>query len=159
MSNHNSSLCDVNEALDALSHAVSVAQHHDAVTGTEKQYVTEDYHYRLDRGVHAFLGCAHETTDMMIQIGQYNCPLLNISQCDMTENHKKFYVSVYNPLSRNRSTVIRLPILDYNLPIVYRMVSHITSYFNQNFKSNHKNYYFRFISIDKVLIILLILGE
>ena len=123
MDDYKSSSCDVNEALDALSHAVSVAQHHDAVTGTEKQYVTEDYHYRLDKGVQDFLGCAHETTDMMIQIGQYNCPLLNISQCDMTENHRKFYVSVYNSLTRNRSTVIRLPILNYHDPEVFRIVS------------------------------------
>ena len=123
MDDYKSSSCDVNEALDALSHAVSVAQHHDAVTGTEKQYVTEDYHYRLDKGVQDFLGCAHETTDMTIQIGQYNCPLLNISQCDLTENHRNFHVSVYNPLTRNRSTVIRLPILDYNHPMVLRIVS------------------------------------
>ena len=123
MDDFKSSSCDVNEALDALSHAVSVAQHHDAVTGTEKQYVTEDYHYRLDKGVQDFLGCAHETTDMTIQIGQYNCPLLNISQCDLTENHRNFHVSVYNSLTRNRSTVIRLPILDYNHPMVLRMVS------------------------------------
>ena len=123
MDDYKSSSCDVNEALDALSHAVSVAQHHDAVTGTEKQYVTEDYHYRLDKGVQDFLGCAHETTDMTIQIGQYNCPLLNISQCDLTENHRNFHVSVYNPLTRNRSTVIRLPILGYNQPMVLRMVS------------------------------------
>ena len=123
MDNPKSSSCDVNEALDALSHAVSVAQHHDAVTGTEKQYVTEDYHYRLDKGVQDFLSCAHETTDIMIQIGQYNCPLLNISQCDSSENLGSFYVSVYNPLARNQSTVIRLPILDYNHPMVSRMVS------------------------------------
>ena len=136
MDDYKSSSCDVNEALDALSHAVSVAQHHDAVTGTEKQYVTEDYHYRLDKGIQNFLNCAHETTDPIIQIGRYNCPLLNISQCDMTENQRNFYVSVYNPLTRNRSSVIRLPILDYNQPMVLRMVSYITLYFNQNFKSN-----------------------
>ena len=117
-----SASCDVNEALDALSHAVSVAQHHDAVTGTEKQYVTEDYHYRLDKGVQDFLSCAYETSE--IQIGQYNCPLLNISQCDVTENLSNFYVSIYNPLARTRSVVIRLPIMIGHNMKVFRVVSH-----------------------------------
>ena len=86
----------------------AVTQHHDAVTGTEKQYVTEDYHIRLDNSVQNFLDCASEQAN--IEIGQYNCPLLNISQCDATENKKSFYISVYNPLPRNRSWVIRVPI-------------------------------------------------
>ena len=115
-----SASCDVSEDLDALSHAVSVAQHHDAVTGTEKQYVTEDYHYRLDKGVQDFLSCAYETSE--IPIGQYNCPLLNISQCDATENLSNFYVSIYNPLSRNRSVVIRLPITIGHDMKVFRVV-------------------------------------
>ena len=114
---------DVNEALDALSHAVSVAQHHDAVTGTEKQYVTEDYHYRLDKGVQDFLSCAYETSELEIPIGQCNCPLLNISQCDVTENLSNFYVSIYNPLSRIRSVLVRLPITIGHDMKVFRVVS------------------------------------
>ena len=96
------------DTLDALGYAVAVAQHHDAITGTEKQYVAEDYHYRLDKGVQEFLHCASD--EKLGEIGQYNCPLLNISQCDATENQNTFRVSVYNPLSRIRSSVIRLPI-------------------------------------------------
>ena len=33
--------------------AMSVAQHHDAVTGTAKQHVTDDYNKRLAIGVQA----------------------------------------------------------------------------------------------------------
>ena len=29
---------------------MSLAQHHDAITGTEKQHVANDYHRRLHRG-------------------------------------------------------------------------------------------------------------
>ena len=35
---------------DALEEAVSVLQHHDSITGTEKQHVANDYHLRLARG-------------------------------------------------------------------------------------------------------------
>ena len=35
---------------DALEEAVSLLQHHDAITGTEKQHVANDYHRRLHRG-------------------------------------------------------------------------------------------------------------
>jgi alpha-mannosidase len=35
---------------DALEEAVSLCQHHDAVTGTARQHVANDYHRRLHRG-------------------------------------------------------------------------------------------------------------
>ena len=36
-----------NNALDMLEETVGVIQHHDAVTGTEKQHVADNYHFRL----------------------------------------------------------------------------------------------------------------
>lgn len=35
---------------DALADALAIAQHHDAVTGTEKQHVANDYAKRLSIG-------------------------------------------------------------------------------------------------------------
>ena len=112
--------CDIIETVESLGQAVAVAQHHDAITGTEKQYVTEDYHYRLSKSTQDFLHCATETT---LEIGQYNCPNLNISQCEATENQHSFIVSVYNPLSRTRSSIIRLPISYHGDVTVSKMVS------------------------------------
>lgn len=40
---------------DSLEEAVSLLQHHDAITGTEKQHVTNDYHVRLARGAVFFV--------------------------------------------------------------------------------------------------------
>lgn len=37
--------------LDSLREAVGIMQHHDAVTGTEKQHVAEDYARTLAKGL------------------------------------------------------------------------------------------------------------
>ncbi len=42
--------CIAGPNTDALEEAVSLLQHHDAVTGTEKQHVANDYHNRLHTG-------------------------------------------------------------------------------------------------------------
>lgn len=35
---------------ETLAHALAIAQHHDAVTGTERQHVADDYTLRLHLG-------------------------------------------------------------------------------------------------------------
>ena len=47
---------NVTYALELLAEAVAVTQHHDAVTGTEKQHVAEDYHFRLATSIGHFAG-------------------------------------------------------------------------------------------------------
>ena len=42
---------------DALEEAVALLQHHDSITGTEKQHVANDYHRRLARGRRSSLLC------------------------------------------------------------------------------------------------------
>lgn len=48
------------EALDSLAQALGVAQHHDAVSGTARQHVTDDYSYRMSRAQQSGL---NETID------------------------------------------------------------------------------------------------
>lgn len=46
--------------LEAAKRAVSVNQHHDAVTGTAKQHVTDDYALRLHKVTYIkYTPCAH----------------------------------------------------------------------------------------------------
>ena len=49
---------------DALEEAVALLQHHDSITGTEKQHVANDYHKRLAKGslLHSERECSKKTS-------------------------------------------------------------------------------------------------
>ncbi|XP_066147908.1 lysosomal alpha-mannosidase-like [Euwallacea fornicatus] len=101
--------------LNILREAMGVMQHHDAITGTEKQHVADDYERHLELG---FEECELVTTAAINKllnqtlITLNTCHLLNISECSETETKdKEFIVTIYNPLSRNVDKVVRLPVL------------------------------------------------
>ncbi|XP_022199948.2 lysosomal alpha-mannosidase isoform X2 [Nilaparvata lugens] len=113
--------------LNALRSAMGVMQHHDAITGTEKQLVAFDYARILSQGmaeceivVDAALRkiIAPKTADTEDQpklddeFKTVTCPLLNVSQCATTEENKSFVVTVYNPLSKPVTHYVRLPVID-----------------------------------------------
>ncbi|KAG9337365.1 hypothetical protein JZ751_028785 [Albula glossodonta] len=119
---------------ETLRKAMAVAQHHDAVSGTEKQHVADDYAKRLATG------CAHCQVLVSNALSKLSgsgaprvyCENLNISVCPLTEsshkvryrvtrsiinadlrihgNSAEFSVTVYNPLSRSVSWAVRLPV-------------------------------------------------
>ncbi|XP_052778477.1 lysosomal alpha-mannosidase-like [Mya arenaria] len=109
---HNSSL-----KIQVLREAMGVAQHHDAVSGTEKQQVAYDYAMRLANGRSE---CQKVMNDAMGQLvpkgsegfmGVFFCDLLNISACSITEQNKQFVMIVYNPLSHSIDHWVRLPVI------------------------------------------------
>ena len=106
----------------ALRRAVAVAQHHDAITGTERQAVAEDYHARLHAGLgQAFgeLGLAPAYTSL--PAGPAFCPLMNISQCPPSEalvEGDTLGVEVFNPLARTRGHTVRLPVVERGYRVV-----------------------------------------
>ena len=99
---------DLLEATETLDRAVGVAQHHDAITGTEQDYVAEDYHNRLDSALYRI----DYTLD-----GGAQCKYLNMSVCDISgssetqiPSDEEFRIFVYNPLGQSFEPMIRFPI-------------------------------------------------
>ena len=93
--------------LEKLKQTVGVIQHHDAVTGTEKQHVADDYHRRIH------LALVEAYTAFSLDPSSNLCLLSNISQCSASELFgEELKVSVYNPLSRSRNYQLRLPVVD-----------------------------------------------
>ncbi|TKY73710.1 Alpha-mannosidase protein [Spatholobus suberectus] len=112
---------------DSLADALAIVQHHDAVSGTEKQHVANDYAKRLSIGyteaekvVAVSLACltegATKTGCRNPHIKFQQCPLLNISYCPASEvdfsNGKNLVVVVYNPLGWKREDIIRIPVVN-----------------------------------------------
>uniref|UniRef100_A0A2N9E182 Alpha-mannosidase n=1 Tax=Fagus sylvatica TaxID=28930 RepID=A0A2N9E182_FAGSY len=111
---------------DALADALAIAQHHDAVSGTEREHVAADYAKRLSMGYAeaeklvssslGFLADLRSTCALCFMPQQKNrdCPLLNISYCPPSEavlsDGKSLVVVVYNPLGWKREEVIRIPV-------------------------------------------------
>uniref|UniRef100_A0AAG5DR66 Alpha-mannosidase n=1 Tax=Anopheles atroparvus TaxID=41427 RepID=A0AAG5DR66_ANOAO len=123
--------------LNVLREAMGVMQHHDAITGTEKQHVANDYARMLHRAVGA---CGANTKVVLNQIvdpkfkrsgrsgqpqdaGDYHaqpspvykfgfetCHLLNVSQCELTESKDSFTVTLYNPLAHAGHEYVRVPV-------------------------------------------------
>ena len=100
----NTDISSAMEGIFSLEKASGVAQHHDAITGTEKQPVADDYHRRLADGISAAL-------DSTLAVnGFQHCPLMNVSICHVTEQAEVFTFAVYNPLGRTRDAWVRIPV-------------------------------------------------
>ncbi|NXL71769.1 MA2B1 mannosidase, partial [Leptocoma aspasia] len=95
-----------------LREAVAVAQHHDAVAGTERQHVANDYARRLAEG---WDSCQVLVANALSLLGGTKDPLvfcnaLNISVCPLSETTPQFTVILYNPLAWGVAWPIRLPV-------------------------------------------------
>ncbi|EOA22308.1 hypothetical protein CARUB_v10002909mg [Capsella rubella] len=106
---------------DSLADALAIAQHHDAVSGTSKQHVANDYAKRLAIGyVEAesvvATSLAHLTkVESALNPTFQQCLLLNISYCPSSEinlsDGKSLVVLAYNPLGWKRVDIVRLPVV------------------------------------------------
>lgn len=105
--------------LDFLRKAMGIMQHHDAITGTAKQHVTNDYAETLASAIESCHDVVTEAYEKLMPaagvnatspLKQYFCNYLNISSCNFTEGNMPVAVTIYNPLAWNISEYIRLPV-------------------------------------------------
>ncbi|XP_050383972.1 alpha-mannosidase At3g26720-like [Argentina anserina] len=110
---------------DALANALAIVQHHDAVSGTQRQHVAADYALRLSVGYLeaeklvssslAYLSESEPSSGQKCTSTKFEqCPLLNVSYCPPSEavlsDGKSLVVVIYNPLGWKREEVIRIPV-------------------------------------------------
>ncbi|XP_070185670.1 lysosomal alpha-mannosidase-like [Littorina saxatilis] len=112
-----SRLKDSFDRTNVLRKAMAVMQHHDAITGTEKQHVSDDYNHMVSEGMLQCQSVISEAYNKMLETPEERrhyqfsfCPELNISSCPPTENGGKVVILVYNALSRPLNTWVRLPV-------------------------------------------------
>ncbi|KAF7495939.1 Lysosomal alpha-mannosidase [Sarcoptes scabiei] len=104
---------DQEEKVTRLREAMGVMQHHDAVSGTEKQHVADSYAKDLSS---AMIDCQEVIGSSIQKILHHNhthifCPLLNISSCAITESKETVAVYIYNPLGHKlENYTVRLPV-------------------------------------------------
>ena len=107
------------ESLEFLEDTVGVVQHHDAVTGTERQHVADNYANRMYKGVRNAASRSNLTSviwDMdMVEEEEgrlFICPMLNISKCPVSASFDtELTVNIYNQLARERSYYARIPVV------------------------------------------------
>ncbi|XP_030835227.1 lysosomal alpha-mannosidase [Strongylocentrotus purpuratus] len=103
---------------ERLREAMAIAQHHDAVTGTEKQHVADDYAKRLSMGrvqcqaliSEVISSDISQKTGFKMDATPDHCNYVNISICPASETQNSFTVVVYNPIARSVTSPIRLPV-------------------------------------------------
>ncbi|KAK1342618.1 hypothetical protein QTO34_015384 [Cnephaeus nilssonii] len=95
-----------------LNEAMAVLQHHDAVSGTSKQHVADDYARQLAAGwkpCEVLLSNALARLSGSKEVFSF-CHNLNTSLCPLSQTSKSFQVIVYNPLGRKVNWMVRLPV-------------------------------------------------
>ncbi|KRT80854.1 glycoside hydrolase, partial [Oryctes borbonicus] len=104
--------------LISLKEVMGIMQHHDAITGTEKQHVVHDYVRLLTASIkeaeenidEIIINLLKKTDDTdNVKTNFASCLLANVSYCQKS-NLDKFVVAVYNPLSKYVNHYVRLPV-------------------------------------------------
>lgn len=107
---------DLAEEEFTLKQAMGILQHHDAVSGTEKQHVANDYALYLAEGIAACEKVVNAAYGSWLKKSepvpeQSFCPLLNISVCETTASSNRFVVTLYNPIARPvNNSHVRVPV-------------------------------------------------
>ncbi|XP_052852729.1 lysosomal alpha-mannosidase-like [Drosophila gunungcola] len=102
------------EDLEYLRQIMGVMQHHDAITGTEKQAVSDDYDRLLYDAIVGGVNTARDALRKLTNLpnGEFeSCLQLNISECAFTKDSAdNVVVTLYNPLAHTTSQYVRVPV-------------------------------------------------
>ncbi|KAM9242884.1 lysosomal alpha-mannosidase [Dugong dugon] len=95
-----------------LREAMAVLQHHDAVSGTSRQHVADDYARQLAEG---WGPCEVLLNNALARLSGSKknftfCRELNVSVCRLSQTAAHFQVTIYNPLGRKVDWMVRLPV-------------------------------------------------
>ena len=96
-----------------LERAMGVTQHHDAVSGTSKQHVANDYARRLAGGR---LAADELVTSALATLTGYadasfvGCDLANVTICPALEAGQPVVLVVWNQLAQDRIVHVRIPV-------------------------------------------------
>lgn len=117
-----------------MRETMGIMQHHDAVTGTEKQLVAYDYAKRLSVGMRTCNANARAILNVLakgnaarterhakprpFKFEFQTCSLLNISSCVVSEKSDQFILTLYNPLGHEANEYIRIPVPDVNYVVI-----------------------------------------
>ncbi|XP_033249545.1 lysosomal alpha-mannosidase isoform X1 [Drosophila miranda] len=109
------------KSLSILRQAMGVMQHHDAITGTEKQAVAQDYDQML---YNAIIGAENNARDALRVLTNHtsaefqSCLELNISVCALTQTSaNNIVVTLVNPLAHTSSQYVRVPVTEENYQV------------------------------------------
>ncbi|CAF4113363.1 unnamed protein product [Rotaria magnacalcarata] len=101
-----------------LSEAMGVVQHHDAISGTEKQHVADDYAQRLSEGIDTVADVINNAYDKLLPneskvtmaAPQFLCQYSNISECLPIEGQDRFTLTLWNPTTHPVTHHARVPV-------------------------------------------------
>jgi lysosomal alpha-mannosidase len=96
---------ELRNSIFVLSEAMGVAQHHDAVSGTEKQEVVFDYAQRLSFGIDTAVGVINQAYSKLLPKSgqpppaapQFLCQVANVSECIPIQDQQRFTLTLWNP--------------------------------------------------------------
>lgn len=110
--------------LNPLKQSLAILQHHDAVTGTCKQFVSDDYHRMLSLGMAEAEDLISEALQKLMRRNDLPtyiprpmfCERFNESRCPLSENflasgpNGQLRIVVYNPIAHELKHYLRVPI-------------------------------------------------
>ena len=119
-------------AVSVLQEACGVAQHHDGITGTERQAVVEDYKLVLAKGMLSSDSVVDEIFKEATGVQVLSsCPLMNLSSCPATKplfQNVNVSMFIYNPLQQSRHEVFTVPVPTFHTFPVLRGTNKMMEY-------------------------------